>query len=82
MRVYRAFGSCTAARIHRAVSRTIIILHRHAKVLDDPWLDAWQKPQEVMSALARIRTNYVNCRITRFYEKVIKVKADVAAIHL
>jgi hypothetical protein len=31
----------------------------YAKVLEDPWRDAWQKPQEVVSALARIRTKYV-----------------------
>jgi len=43
-------------------SRTSIILHRqgeYAKVLEEPWWDAWQKPQEVVSALARIRTKYV-----------------------
>jgi hypothetical protein len=31
----------------------------YAKVLEDPWRDAWQKPQEVVSALARISTKYV-----------------------
>jgi hypothetical protein len=42
-------------------SRTSIILHRQecAKVLENPCRDAWQKPQEVVGAPARIRTKYV-----------------------
>jgi len=60
---YRAFGSCTAARIGFVAQ----VAHQHhppssgeyAKVLENPCRDAWQKPQEVVSVLARIRTKYV-----------------------
>jgi hypothetical protein len=31
----------------------------YKKVLKDPWRDAWQKPQKVLSALEWIRAKYV-----------------------
>ena len=39
------------------------ILRRIREVLEDPCGDAWQKPQEVVSALARLRTKYVKLTV-------------------